>query len=282
MLSVFAIILFMNASGCNDNKDQKVAPSSKKIELSDAEQQAKDEAEKAKVAAAKKAEKAKKETAKIAKKTTKEIEKSIKKGELKGITISTSMGDMEAFLYTETPKHAENMIKLANEGYYDDLLFHRIIKGFMIQGGDPKSKGADAKARLGSGGPGYKVDAEFNPIYIHKKGAIAAARTGGSGNPKKESSGSQFYIVHGKKETLASLKQIEARINSNNPGLNFAYTPEQIEIYTTIGGTAMLDMDYTVYGEVYQGLDIIDKIAATKTAPGDRPLVDVTMKITAK
>lgn len=254
--AVFAFVLFLNSTGCNNENIEKVA--SENVE------------------------------------TAKKIEKPIKKEEPKQennktqaiddayITISTSMGDMEVKLYGETPEHTSNIVKLANEGFYDDLLFHRVINGFMIQGGDPKSKNASPTARLGSGGPGYTIPAEFNPKFIHKKGAISAARTGGPSNPEKRSSGSQFYIVQGKPIPVSQLKQIENSINQKNPGLNFAYTPEQIEIYTTIGGTPFLDMDYTVYGEVIKGMDVIDKIANTKTAPGDRPVTDVKMKISVK
>lgn len=253
---VFAFVLFINSTGCNDENTEKVA--SETVETSQ------------------KVEKPiKKEIPKQEKKETQAIDDAF-------IVVSTSLGDMEIKVYGETPEHNKNIVKLAKEGFYDGLLFHRVIKGFMIQGGDPKSKNAKAGARLGSGGPGYTIPAEFNPKFIHKKGALSAARTGGPGNPEKRSSGSQFYIVQGKPVPLAQLKQIEASINKKNPGLNFAYTPEQIEIYTTIGGTPFLDMDYTVYGEVVKGIEVIDKIANVKTAPGDRPVEDVKMNIKVK
>lgn len=189
------------------------------------------------------------------------------------VNISTSFGDMVVKLYNETPKHRDNFLKLVKEGYYDDLLFHRVIKDFMIQGGDPASKNASANTQLGAGGPGYTVPAEFNRSLIHKKGALSAARQGDQVNPTKASSGSQFYVVQGKVSSKAELDQI-AR------SYNITYTPEQIETYTTIGGTPFLDNNYTVFGEVIKGLDVIDKIAAVKTAYGDRPLEDVKMKMT--
>ena len=145
----------------------------------------------------------------------------------------------------------------------------------MIQGGDPKSKGAPANTQLGSGGPGYTIPAEFNPNLIHKKGALAAARTG-AGNPEKRSSGSQFYIVKGKTMTDTQIDQMEKRVGQVSPG--FKYTPEQRELYKTIGGTAFLDMNYTVYGEVIEGLNIIDSIAKVSTFR-DRPNDDVMMSM---
>jgi len=186
------------------------------------------------------------------------------------VEISTPMGNMKVKLFKETPKHKNNFIKLANEGYYNDLLFHRIIKGFMVQGGDPKSKAAPAGARLGSGGPGYKIDAEIGAK--HFKGAICAARQGGRVNPEKKSSGSQFYIVQGRPTPKAQLESLAKN-------KNFTYTPEEIKKYETIGGTAQLDGDYTVFGQVIEGLEVIDKLAAVPTAQGDRPLEDIKMTI---
>jgi len=183
---------------------------------------------------------------------------------MKTILIETSFGNMKAKLYNRTPKHRDNFIKLASEGFFNDLLFHRVIKGFMIQGGDPDSKGAAPEARLGGGGPGYTIPAEFVPELFHKKGALSAARRGDQGNPNKESSGSQFYVVQGKPVPPAQLKQL----------------PEiRREAYAAVGGTPFLDDNYTVFGEVVEGLEIIDKIAAVQTAPGDRPVEDVKMKI---
>ncbi|MFN0276426.1 MAG: peptidylprolyl isomerase [Chitinophagales bacterium] len=189
------------------------------------------------------------------------------------IKISTSFGDMTIKLYDETPQHRDNFIKLAKQGYYNDLLFHRVIKDFMIQGGDPDSKDAPAGKRLGSGGPGYTIPAEFRSSLYHKKGALAAARQGDQMNPTKASSGSQFYIVQGKKSTDAELNQI-----SQSYGIMF--TEEQKKIYKEIGGTPFLDNNYTVFGEVVDGLEVIDKIAAVQKAPGDRPMQDIKMTVT--
>jgi peptidyl-prolyl cis-trans isomerase B (cyclophilin B) len=191
------------------------------------------------------------------------------------VKISTSQGEMIVLLYDETPLHRDNFIKLVQEGYYNDLLFHRCIRNFMIQGGDPNSRGAAQGKQLGIGGPGYTVDAEFNSKYIHKKGALAAARQGDAVNPMKKSSGSQFYIVQGSVYNDAQLEQYQRYVQQKNPG--FAYTDEQKSIYKTIGGTPQLDMDYTVFGEVISGLEVIDAIAAQPTAMGDRPVTDVKM-----
>ena len=190
------------------------------------------------------------------------------------VIIETEYGNMTAVLYDETPEHRDNFIKLANEGFYDDLLFHRIIKGFMIQGGDPDSKGAPAGQRLGMGGPGYTIPAEFVNQHVHLKGALSAARTGGPSNPEKRSSGSQFYIVQGRPVPAAQLDS--PMFAAKN------YTAEQKAAYAEIGGTPQLDRDYTVFGMVVEGLDVIDKIAAVQTAPGDRPLEDVKMKVRVK
>lgn len=189
------------------------------------------------------------------------------------ILISTSFGDMKIRLYDETPLHRDNFIKLAQEGFYNDLLFHRVIQGFMIQGGDPNSKGAQSGQHLGSGGPGYTVPAEFNSELIHKKGALSAARLGDQMNPQKASSGSQFYIVQGKPMTRQELDFMASRTG-------LSYTDEQAKVYEEVGGTPFLDMQYTVFGEVVEGLEVIDKIAAVKTAPGDRPLEDVKFSVT--
>jgi peptidyl-prolyl cis-trans isomerase B (cyclophilin B) len=191
------------------------------------------------------------------------------------IEITTDYGVMVARLYDSTPKHRDNFVKLVEQKMYDSLLFHRVINGFMIQGGDPTSKNADSTTQLGSGSmPGERVPAEFKPYIIHKKGALAAAR---DGNPEKASSNCQFYIVQGKKTDTAQLKQIEQNLKSSIP--KFAYTKAQKEIYQRMGGTPFLDQNYTVFGEVFIGLDVIDKIAAVQTRPGDRPMKDVRMKI---
>lgn len=187
--------------------------------------------------------------------------------------IETDHGTMTVKLYDSTPQHRDNFKKLVSDSYYDDLLFHRVIKGFMVQGGDPKSKGAAPSARLGSGGPGYTIPAEIGAY--HFKGALSAARTGDAGNPKKASSGSQFYVVQGKPVSDAELK--------NFAGMKgITYSPEDIERYKKDGGTPFLDKEYTVFGEVVEGLDVIDKIADVKTAPGDRPVEDVKMTIRKK
>ncbi len=188
------------------------------------------------------------------------------------VLIQTPYGDMLAELYDNTPKHRDNFTKLADEGFYDGLLFHRVIHGFMIQGGDPNSKNAPRGKRLGSGGPGYQIDAEFRPENIHLKGALAAARMGDAVNPEKKSSGSQFYIVQGNKLTENQLKQIE-----NRKGIH--YSDKQKKMYLKSGGTPFLDMDYTVFGRVIEGLDVLDKIAGAKTGKGDRPVKDIWMKI---
>jgi cyclophilin family peptidyl-prolyl cis-trans isomerase len=183
------------------------------------------------------------------------------------IEITTDYGVMKVKLFNSTPKHRDNMIKLASEGYYDGLLFHRVIKGFMAQGGDPDSRTASPDQSLGGGGPGYLVDAELGAPHL--KGALAAARTQ---NPEKKSSGSQFYIVQGQKQTDEQLDGFERQ-------KKIKYSPEQRKLYKEIGGTPQLDMDYTVYGEVVDGLDVIDKLTAVQTAPGDRPFKDVKMTI---
>lgn len=184
------------------------------------------------------------------------------------LEMETSMGTLTIQLYDETPKHRDNFIKLAETGFYDELLFHRVIDGFMIQGGDPESKNATPKKRLGSGGPGYQVPAEFDDQYAHVKGALAAARQGDQVNPEKKSSGSQFYIVHGRPVDRDVLEGMEKR-------KGIEYTEETIAEYEANGGTPFLDGEYTVFGKVVKGMEVIDAIASTKTAQGDRPLKDV-------
>lgn len=186
------------------------------------------------------------------------------------VEIQTNYGNMKVELFNSTPIHRDNFIKLVKEGFYDDLLFHRVMKNFMIQGGDPESKGSDINKTLGMGGPGYTLPAEIKEK--HFKGRLAAARTGDAGNPERQSSGSQFYIVHGILSDDSTLSEYE----TNN---NIVYTPEDREIYKKIGGTGFLDGLYTVFGQVTEGLDVIDRIVAVPTKPGDRPLKDVTMKI---
>lgn len=185
------------------------------------------------------------------------------------VELETNYGAMTIKLYNETPKHRDNFIKLVEAGFYNGLLFHRVINQFMIQGGDPNSKNAKKNTFLGSGGPGYLVDAEFHPDLIHIKGALAAARTN---NPAKRSSGSQFYIVQGRPVTGIELNRIERR-------KGIKYTKEQRELYQKVGGTPHLDQEYTVFGQVVKGFEVIDKIARLKGNAQNRPMQDVTMKI---
>lgn len=253
-----------------------------------------------------------------------------KGGKYENVTITTDYGNIKIKLYKKTPLHSENFLKLAGEGYFDSTLFHRIIPQFMIQGGDPDSKNAKDKQALGDGGPGYTIPAEFVPEYIHKKGVLAAARMSDNENPKKESSGSQFYLVIGKVFTQPELISLEEKMNMgkkreffaeyiertensvlkntidslqksrNTEALNelaktlekkidslfikegkaFKFTPEQINIYTTIGGTPHLDGSYTVFGEVIEGQNVIDSISKAERDKSDRPLKNIRMKIT--
>jgi cyclophilin family peptidyl-prolyl cis-trans isomerase len=188
------------------------------------------------------------------------------------IKIETSAGDMVVMLYDETPLHRDNMLKLAREGYYKDQLFHRVIRNFMIQGGDPNSVDAPRGQRLGAGNPGYTIPAEFRKDLFHKKGALAAARTGDQVNPQKESSGSQFYLVQGRVFTVDMLKAME----KDRPE---PFTPEEIEAYTTLGGTPHLDGSYTVFGEVVEGMNVLDSIASVPVDSYNRPLQDVVFNI---
>lgn len=245
----------------------------------------------------------------------------------KRVKLTTNFGSMIIELYNETPLHRDNFLKLVEEGFYNDLLFHRVIQSFMIQGGDPDSKTAAEGARLGNGGPGYTIPAEFDTTLVHKKGALAAARLGDNANPKKESSGSQFYIVQGQVIPLAAIDQMEQKTNQRqiNTLINqYLQQPEnkgkyhlidslqkagnfdavnamyrelegvvktsdfykpfklsklQREVYSTLGGTPHLDNNYTVFGQVTEGLHIIDSIAAQPTDKADRPLQNITMKM---
>ena len=243
------------------------------------------------------------------------------------VTIKTSLGDMVAILYDETPKHKANFLKLAKAHYFDSLLFHRVIEGFMIQGGDPDSKKAKPGQHLGSGSPGYTIEAEFNPKFYHEKGALSAARLGGPMNPTKASSGSQFYIVDGTVvKDEAELKRDLEKFNNayrqffqneanrayydtlnkfmqanDRPGYEVYLTkikpvveastgiktekdvsPEKLKAYTTVGGAPHLDGEYTVFGKVIKGLDVIDKIAALPKDETDRPKEDIRMFITVE
>ena len=184
------------------------------------------------------------------------------------VSIETTKGTMVIELYDKTPKHKANFVKLAKSGFYDSTLFHRVIGDFMIQAGDPESKGAPKGQPLGMGGPGYRVDAEINNDFIHKKGALAAARQGDNVNPKRASSGSQFYIVEGKPTSAELLSRFEE--SRGEP-----YTANQKKIYETLGGTPHLDGQYTVFGEIVKGLEVVDAISMVKTARGDRPVEDI-------
>lgn len=196
-----------------------------------------------------------------------------KKDRKRDVLMQTTMGDIVIRLSDSTPLHRDNFLKLVKVGYYDSVLFHRVIKEFMIQSGDPNSRRAPAGQPLGNGGPGYTIPAEFRTTLFHKRGAIAAARTGDNVNPQKASSGSQFYLVQGKVYTDAGLDSLETgRLNGRKIPV------ADREIYKTIGGVPHLDQGYTVYGEVVKGLDIVDKIASVQTSRAqdrDRPLQDV-------
>ncbi len=184
------------------------------------------------------------------------------------VILETEFGNMTIELYDEAPKHQENFLKLIREGYYHDLLFHRVVPGFVVQGGDPNSRNATPGKKIGTGEPGYKVPAEFSYEAVHVRGALAAAR---DNNPEKASSGSQFYIVAGSTCTENQLTSYE-----NSKG--FKYSPEQRRMYLEYGGTPQLDMEYTVFGRVVDGLEVIDKITAVRTK-NDRPQKNVTMRL---
>lgn len=188
------------------------------------------------------------------------------------VSIETDYGNMLVELYDATPLHRDNFLKLVEKGYYDGLLFHRVINGFMIQGGDPNSKDAPSGQSLGTGGPGYTIPAEFVDTLYHLKGALAAARMGDAQNPEKKSSGSQFYIVQGGPVD-------DNLLNSKEAQKNFHYPTYIRDAYKTVGGTPHLDRDYTVFGRVIEGLDVIDKIAAQPTGSGNRPVNNIKMKI---
>jgi len=197
-----------------------------------------------------------------------------KKDRKRDVLMQTTMGDMVIRLSDSTPLHRDNFLKLVKVGYYDSVLFHRVIKNFMIQGGDPNSKGAMAGKPLGDGGPGYTIPAEFRKTLFHKKGALAAARMGDNVNPTKASSGSQFYIAQGKVFTDAGLDSVETfRLKRKLPA-------EHRQVYKTIGGTPHLDQNYSIFGHVVKGLDVVDQIAGvptSKAADRDRPLKDVVI-----
>jgi cyclophilin family peptidyl-prolyl cis-trans isomerase len=192
------------------------------------------------------------------------------------VELKTDFGTAVIKLYDSTPLHRDNFVKLVKQGFYDSLLFHRIIQGFMIQGGDPNSKHAEPGAMLGNGeAPGTRIPAEFKPFLIHKKGALAMAR---DDNPEKASSNCQFYIVQGQVFDDAKLNSILCeRIMPSNP--SFYYTDAQRKLYKTVGGAPFLDQNYTVFGEVIKGLEVIDKIAALPKDANDRPVTDVRIKM---
>jgi cyclophilin family peptidyl-prolyl cis-trans isomerase len=204
------------------------------------------------------------------------------------VRIETLYGNIDILLYDETPLHRNNFIKLINDRFYENLLFHRVINNFMIQGGDPDSGNAGRHARLGSGGPGYTIPAEIRDDLFHKKGALAAARQGDNVNPHRNSSGSQFYIVHGTVFSDEQLARLESQINiqrkqsapdnSSQAGL-FQFAEDQKRAYTTLGGTPHLDGSYTVFGEVIAGFDVIDRIASSETDNADRPVSDISFSI---
>ncbi|MBR4537006.1 MAG: peptidylprolyl isomerase [Bacteroidales bacterium] len=184
------------------------------------------------------------------------------------VEMTTSLGKMVFVLYNDTPLHRDNFLKLVKSHTYDSLLFHRVIKNFMIQAGDPNSRKAKPNQMLGDGTLGYTIPAEFRSNHIHKKGALCAARQGDNVNPRKESSASQFYVVQGQVWDERSLNMMEQRFGRK-------FSEEQRKIYTTIGGTPHLDGDYTVFGELVEGMDVVDKIASVETGMADRPVKDV-------
>jgi peptidyl-prolyl cis-trans isomerase B (cyclophilin B) len=195
-----------------------------------------------------------------------------KKDRRRDVELTTTKGTIVLRLYDETPLHRDNFLRLVKAHYYDSVLFHRVIKNFMIQAGDPQSKQAAAGVALGEGDPGYTVPAEFVSTLFHRKGVLAAAREGDAQNPLQASSGSQFYIVQGRTFSDAGLDSVETfRLKGRK------IPTEQRTIYKTIGGTPHLDQSYTVFGEVVRGLDVVDSIAAVPTSrqPADRPVEDV-------
>lgn len=192
------------------------------------------------------------------------------------IKITTSKGEIYIWLYKDTPKHRENFLKLAKEGFYDSTTFHRVIKGFMIQGGDPNTKPGN-KGVPGEGGPGYTIDAEIIDKYYHRKGAVAAARMGDQVNPERNSSGSQFYIVQGKPVDTVRLRQLEKQLASKIDG--FKLSDEQMNTYSKDGGAPWLDMQYSIFGEVIEGYEVIDKIASAEVDGRALPKEVLYMKV---
>ena len=198
------------------------------------------------------------------------------------VIMETSKGSIILKLYNETPLHKENFIKLVNEKFYDGISFHRVIKGFMAQAGDPNSRDKNFVGQLGKNSEGETIPAEILPHLFHKKGALAAARMGDNVNPEKKSSGSQFYIVQGRKYALNELSQMENQINKKKPHYHhqaekFAFSDSAKKIYQQIGGTPFLDNGYTVFGEVIEGIEVIDAICNVKTERGNKPIEPVTI-----
>ena len=194
------------------------------------------------------------------------------------VRLSTNMGDMVVELYNETPKHRDNFIKLVKEGFYNGLLFHRVIENFMIQGGDPDSRNAAPKKKLGEGGPGYTIPAEIlYPKFWHKRGALAAARESDDVNPEMRSGGSQFYIVWGKVQSEDDMSKMNERMYEVTDG-EFEIPENIMEDYETNGGTPLLDGSYTVFGEVTEGLEVVKAIQAVRTDKHDRPVKDVIIQ----
>ena len=195
------------------------------------------------------------------------------------VKMETRLGNIVVRLYDATPKHRDNFVKLVKEGYYDGTLFHRVIKNFMIQGGDPDSKGAPADKFLGEGGPDYEIEAEIRPGLYHKRGALAAAREGDDTNPERKSSGSQFYIVWGRTFSPRQIEYLDEKLKTEHPETG-GLSEMQQRIYGSQGGTPHLDCQYTVFGEVEEGLDVVEKIQNLPTNQDDRPVEDVAVKMT--
>lgn len=187
------------------------------------------------------------------------------------VLLKTSLGEITLMLYDDTPMHRDNFVELVNDKFYDGILFHRVIPGFMIQAGDPNSKGAKSSEMLGSGTPGHNIPAEFKPARYHKKGALAAARQGDNVNPTRSSSGSQFYIVVGRTWSAAELENME------KTGSHPTFTPEQKKAYMEQGGYPSLDYAYTVFGEILKGMEVVENISKVKRDQRDRPSDNVTI-----
>jgi cyclophilin family peptidyl-prolyl cis-trans isomerase len=199
------------------------------------------------------------------------------------VTIKTDKGTIVFLLHNETPLHRDNFVKLCKKKFYDKTTFHRVIKDFMVQGGDPYSRMPEKKDSIGNGGPGYTIPAEFTPKVFHQRGAVAAARMGDDVNPQRASSGSQFYIVQGRKFTEQEIPMVEARIRQMSGNLNYKISEEQKAVYMDKGGAPHLDGHYTVFGQVVSGMEVLDAIAAVEVNPqlNHRPTTDVRL-ITAR